>query len=289
MRDEHSALVEEIRKAISSGALSRTEIEGRLTRAIEEESIQQDHPADSEFLNVCLDLLADLKTGGQFSYTPDIEETKGSVFFQYEKHAKGQNAAAKTIKAVCMVLVLLVVGGFGVLVPRYGWLSTSVTPDEQQYVVEKQDMNAGVNSYADDEIAPDVFVTTDLDEAIARLGFEPHVPTNLRNGWSVRQATVMKAYLYRRLIVVYADDESGLNFIYDVCRYDSSHTADLCFEQNQQGELIKLHPAINMYHAKNVEHNLFSWIEKDTIYSVYGDVDDEKMLEIVQSIIEGAE
>ncbi len=289
MSDEHSALVEEIRKAISDGALSKDEIEGRLMKAVEEESIQQDHPADSEFLNVCLDLLSDLKTGGRFSYKPDVEETKGTVIAQYEKQAKIQSTAAKTIRVVCMVIVLVLVGCFGVLAPRYGWLSTGVTPDEQQYVVERQVVTAGTNSHADSEITPDSLVTTNLDEAIARLGFRPNMPIKLWDGWSVEQAIVLRTYHNRRLIVFYANDGNGLSFMYEVCWYNSMQTASLYFEQNQQGNLIKINPSVSVYHAKNEGHNLFSWIEKDTVYSVYGDVDDEKMLEVVQSIIEGDE
>ncbi len=289
MSNEHNALLEEIRNAISSGALSKTEIERRLIRAVEEESIQQDHPADSEFLNVCLDLLAKLKTGGKFFYKPDLEESKGIVFAQYEKHAKRQEAVAKTAKVVCTVLVLVVVSGFSVLVPRFAWFSTSVTPDEQQYVVERQVMNTGVSSHADEEIAPDVFVTTDLAEAIAELGFDPHVPTKLRDGWSVQQIKVMKTNRSHRIFVRYADDEKGMSFILEVGRYESSEAAEQRFEQNHKGELMELHPDVSVYHAKNVEHNLFVWVEKDTMYGVYGDAGDEIMLELVQSILEGAE
>lgn len=292
MSDEHSALVEEIRKAILSGALSKAEMEGRLKAAIIEETTQQNHPADSDFLDACLDLLSHLKTNGRFSYMPDLEGMKGLMNTRYDKHVKepiGQHMIAKTARVICAVAVMLVAGSFGTLIMAGNRLSTSMTSDEQQFVVEHQGMPTEMSSYADEELDVDTFFSGDLEEVIARLRFDPHVPMNPPEGWSVEKATAVSTPLSRRLLVVYADDEGQSSFICEINKYDSTQTSKLIFEQDQRGELIKLGDDAHVYHAKNVDHTLLMWIDQDVVYSIYGNADDQVMLKLAQSIIEGAE
>jgi len=291
MNKEHSALVEEIREAISSGALSKEAIEARLTKAVEEESFQQDHPADAEFLNVCLDMLANLKTGGQFSFTPKVEEAKAAVTEKYEERVRFRGITRRIVKVACALVVVLGVGCLGVFAPRFGWLSARSTPDEQQYVVQGQSLDIGAVGHAGEsaKIDTDVFVTTNLSEAVEKLGFQPRVVRQLSDKWSVKQCTVFLSGLADKLTVAYIDNNDKSMYTYEICRFHSIDDAITCFEQNQQGQLLKFDGSINLYYTENEGNQLYSWIEQDTICSVYSATTGENILEFVQELIKGVD
>jgi len=290
MNKEHSALVEEIREAISSGALSKEAIEARLTKAVEEESFQQDHPADAEFLNVCLDMLANLKTGGQFSFTPKVEEAKAAVTEKYEERVRFRGITRRIVKVACALVVVLGVGCLGVLVPRFGWLSARSTPDEQQYVVQGQSVDVGNRGYADEtiELQPRVLTTTVLDEAIAALKFSPLMPAKLPEGWSVAKYTIIEGLNKDRLLVTYTQNETGVMLIYEVCNYDTIDHAFVSFEQSKQGKLIESHNT-QVYFSENTDNTLYTWIDGKVVYSVFGHVPNELLWEIVRQVLEGVE
>ena len=85
-------------------------------------------------------------------------------------------------------MVLLI--GDGIL--KRGWFKKYSTPDGQQYVVQGQEINPGIISegVADNEPRTGELTTTNLDEAIKFLGFEPDLPTWMPDGWTAENYNI---------------------------------------------------------------------------------------------------
>lgn len=98
--------------------------------------------------------------------------------------SKKQNVLWRGALAAFALIVLAV--GVEMLLHRE-WLEGASTDDGQQYVVQGQEMDPGIISegIADNEPHIGELTTTNLDEAIKFLGFDPDLPTWMPDGWKL--------------------------------------------------------------------------------------------------------
>ena len=183
-------------------------------------------------------------------------------------------------------MVLLI--GDGIL--NRGWFKKYSTPDGQQYVVQWQEINPGIISegVADNEPRTGELTTTNLDEAIKFLGFEPDLPTWMPEGWNVENYYVAAVSDSLKIITNYVTPDVQI-VAFSQTRFlsieDSAQDAFLSFEQNQEGTLFQI-DKIEVYSAQNLERNRYTWKMNEDIFSLSGVINDLEATQMITSIID---
>lgn len=269
MSGGNQMLLDQIKEAIENGTLTQEEIERRLKAAIETEFVQQGHPADSEFLNLCLDLLGQIQTGGHYEYVSHMEESKAAVTEKYQRYmrAKRIRGVATRVATVAAIVILLV----GVVFQK-SWFSGHSTPDEQQYVIQGHTISAGTNGIADNnsDESTDIFTTSDIQLAYSRSHLAPNVPADPGFTYDNVEYTVITSNPYYIFSVVYTDNDHNIILRYNVKQYrnTSSYDVQLAFEQDKSGEDIMLLSKIPAYSTENIGRYQIVWLDKDSVYTV---------------------
>ena len=152
---------------------------------------------------------------------------------------------------------------------KRGWFKKYSTPDGQQYVVQGQEINPGIISegVADNEPRTGELTTTNLDEAIKFLGFEPDLPTWIPDGWMltsyevgvITDETIIKATYAK------ADDM----IVYIQKRYADLDNAYASFEQNAEGH-VTIIGNTEVYCSENINRARYNWKKDNDVFSLAG-------------------
>lgn len=173
-----------------------------------------------------------------------------------------------------LVASVLMVVLFGVEIPfNREWLSGSSTQDEQQYIISEQTIDLGLvdEGKADDSMAdPQSITTTNLDEAIAFLGFAPAMPQWMPDGWELLPYYASRTASSERFVATYAHDEQDYNLVYQTVYYYDAERASAAFEQNRTGEEIDLANGKTVYISENFNDTTCVWYESLACYSLAG-------------------
>ena len=173
-----------ILNAINYGTVSQEETVRRLEELVRLELEKGGEESDVELITQAEDLLQEMLAKDAQPIESREAETKAAVLRRIAVEKKRQHirkAALKVASVAAAFMVLLI--GDGIL--NRGWFKKYSTPDGQQYVVQWQEINPGIISegVADNEPRTGELTTTNLDEAIKFLGFEPDLPTWMPEGW----------------------------------------------------------------------------------------------------------
>ena len=287
MDGENSQYIAEIKAAIQSGALTRSEMYGRLMRAVETEISKTDGTADMKFVAAAQDLIRVICGGKEEDDQLKMEQALQATRAKLEamqKRRRRNRVIGRTIIATAAVIVFAVVGE-GVL--RRQWLSGQPTEDEQQYVITGHEIDPKLiqkGNAANGTIEPVEITTTDLSEAISVLGFTPPMPTWFPDGWVIEDyyASVNPANITFSIFLT----NGGIELIkYDLTRYNEIGNALNSFEQNAKGTEIPLEQW-NIYITENIERRVALWREDNTAYSLHGPLSEDLILKIIKSINE---
>lgn len=274
-----------ILNAINYGTLSQEETVRRLEELVRLELEKGGEKSDVELITQAEDLLQEMLAKDAQPIESREAETKAAVLRRIAVEKKRQHirkAALKVASVAAAFMVLLI--GDGIL--NRGWFKKYSTPDGQQYVVQGQEINPGIISegVADYEPRTGELTTTNLDEAIKFLGFEPDLPTWMPEGWNVENYYVAAVSDSLKIITNYVTPDVQI-VAFSQTRFLSIEDAFLSFEQNQEGTLFQI-DKIEVYSAQTLERNRYTWKIDEDIFSLSGVINDTEALQMIISIID---
>ena len=274
-----------ILNAINYGTLSQEETVRRLEELVRLELKKGGEESDVELITQAEDLLQEMLAKDAQPIESREAETKAAVLRRIAVEKKRQHirkAALKVASVAAAFMVLLI--GDGIL--NRGWFKNYSTPDGQQYVVQGQEINPGIISegVADNEPRTGELTTTNLDEAIKFLGFEPDLPTWMPEGWNVENYYVAAVSDSLKIITNYVTPDVQI-VAFSQTRFLSIEDAFLSFEQNQEGTLFQI-DKIEVYSAQNLERNRYTWKMNEDIFSLSGVINDLEATQMITSIID---
>lgn len=275
-----------IKDAIKNGILTKEEISRRLTYAISEEYQKDPAIRDNRFILACEKILYEMHTGK--SYVSRKEESKKALIERLERKAERHSIhiirKAWRVVVVACALVVLIIGADIVL--HREWLRWRSTFDEQQYVVQGQSVDPGLmtESYAANGQGNAELTTTDLNELISFLGYEPTIPIWLPDELSIENyyASVMSDETIIR--VHYSQNSSEDEIVYTQISYSNAEDAYSTFEQNEEGNVFFIESQI-VYQAENMHRPRYNWIKGNNAYSLAGILNEEAMKHMIQSTL----
>ena len=274
-----------IKEALKNGSITKEQLFTRLSNAVEQEYQKPVSEQDVAFLSACQDILDEMRTGKVYvSRKEECKKALKQCLSQEVRHrSKKQNVLWRGALAAFALIVLAV--GVEMLLHRE-WLEGASTDDGQQYVVQGQEMDPGIISdgIADNEPRTGELTTTNLDEAIKFLGFEPDLPTWMPEGWNVENYYVAAVSDSLKIITNYVTPDVQI-VAFSQTRFLSIEDAFLSFEQNQEGTLFQI-DKIEVYSAQNLERNRYTWKMNEDIFSLSGVINDLEATQMITSIID---
>lgn len=273
-----------ILNAINYGTLSQEETVRRLEELVRLELEKGGEESDVELITQAEDLLQEMLAKDAQSIESREAETKAAVLRRIAVEKKRQHirkAALKVASVAAAFMVLLI--GDGIL--NRGWFKKYSTPDGQQYVVQGQEINPGIISegIADNEPRTGELTTTNLDEAIKFLGFEPDLPTWIPDGWMltsyevgvITDETIIKATYAK------ADDM----IVYIQKRYADLDNAYASFEQNAEGH-VTIIGNTEVYCSENINRARYNWKKDNDVFSLAGKLSNEDANQMILSSLQ---
>lgn len=273
-----------ILNAINYGTLSQEETVRRLEELVRLELEKGGEESDVELITQAEDLLQEMLAKDAQPIESREAETKAAVLRRIAVEKKRQHirkAALKVASVAAAFMVLLI--GDGIL--NRGWFKNYSTPDGQQYVVQGQGMDPGIISegIADNEPRTGELTTTNLDEAIKFLGFEPDLPTWIPDGWMltsyevgvITDETIIKATYAK------ADDM----IVYIQKRYADLDNAYASFEQNAEGH-VTIIGNTEVYCSENINRARYNWKKDNDVFSLAGKLSNEDANQMILSSLQ---
>ena len=273
-----------ILNAINYGTLSQEETVRRLEELVRLELEKGGEESDVELITQAEDLLQEMLAKDAQPIESREAETKAAVLRRIAVEKKRQHirkAALKVASVAAAFMALLI--GDGIL--NRGWFKNYSTPDGQQYVVQGQEMDPGIISegIADNEPRTGELTTTNLDEAIKFLGFEPDLPTWIPDGWMltsyevgvITDETIIKATYAK------ADDM----IVYIQKRYADLDNAYASFEQNAEGH-VTIIGNTEVYCSENINRARYNWKKDNDVFSLAGKLSNEDANQMILSSLQ---
>lgn len=273
-----------ILNAINYGTLSQEETVRRLEELVRLELEKGGEESDVELITQAEDLLQEMLAKDAQPIESREAETKAAVLRRIAVEKKRQHirkAALKVASVAAAFMVLLI--GDGIL--NRGWFKKYSTPDGQQYVVQGQKIDPGIISegVADNEPRTGELTTTNLDEAIKFLGFEPDLPTWMPEGWKLTNYEVGVVTDETIIKATYVNADDIIVFIQK--KYTDLDNAYASFEQNAEGHVITIGNT-EVYYSENTNRVRYNWKKENDVFSLSGNLASKDANQIILSSLQ---
>ena len=279
------AQIHKLKEDILAGNTTYSDVERRLSAAIEAEYDRED--ANIDFINACEDLLLEMHTDGELPSFPTSEE----YAIEMQKHmlVKKERSFLPKLAWRCAAVLaaMLVIALLGDQVFHWQWFSGTSTEDEQQYVIQGHKVTVPMITESIAEHEGEMLQTDKREEVIDFLGFTPPTLSSSALAIEKEQYVVMVDSEGITLSARYFDSvDDGSPLLLKVQYCSALENAYMLFEQDAEGEKINIHSQ-DVYVAMNLDRVSFTWMDDTSVYRIAGDIDQRIGELIVSDIIGG--
>ena len=283
---EESRIVEETRQKIATGELTYDQMKEKLIAAINKEYDKEGEP-DVELINACEELLAELATEGQ-PLPESHEKQYGEVIRRNIEILHGTSKKVRLFPRIAAVLAMLVLLlGIGQTFLHWEWFEQGSTDDEQQYTVQgfAVDPSLIAKCIADEGNTSAMYYSDNYDEIKQYLGFDLPSRVFLKDWNPIHYfAEIQSAYV--KCTVLYSNTQTNDEIAVQIVMFSNVENAYTTFEQNDNGNEENI-GRISIYRSQNLDKNTIVWLEQNCIWRCYGQIDDEQLSTVVETIIGG--
>jgi len=182
---------------------------------------------------------------------------------------------------VVSVLVLVVLSDAAF---HWNWFVGSPTADQQQYVIKGHQVDLSLISKCIAEHSPDStsFSTTNWDEMVDYLGFEPEVFQDTEAIQMIKcNARVMSSEI--QISVVYKELTTEKSIVFQSIFCTDINDAYMTYEQ-ESGYKREIADIGVLYVSNNHANSAYIWIKDNVVFSILGDIDDSLAEMMIRTI-----
>lgn len=291
MDHDRRACADQILKAIEYGHIPKKEIERRLYEIIDSELSGPLHAEwDRTKVDLCHELLWELYTNGEEPFPDSAEAIKERVAEKHSAYKRKKTILKYGLRVAAIVIVLVAISAVIGLTPSVHWFHIASTPDEQQAVVTKREINMQTVAVAiDSHNQSDSFSSADKAEVVEFLGFDPGLPDSLCVALLPERYNVSISPEYIRIACRYSDSgkskATGEVISIRLTVFTSSDNAKVFYEQDQEGEHIVIQ-GIPVYRYTNEGKVSYLWMEDHTIVRLMANVQSDEVETCVEETID---
>lgn len=283
--------MEAIKHSILDGSLTHHQICDMLLHEIDKELKKNAEEVDMEYVNACQRLIESFYQEKAVQVESHADQNFAAVHakLQEAKRPAHRKLAVKYVFSAACLLILL----FGVdILFTNRRIHTNYSPDNEQIIFHGTLTTPGTIQRADANGNPDdmrELITTDWNETIAFLGYEPEMPTWLPAGWELLNYNSSIFSDFSCLFATYAKVGCDELLQYSVEYYFGSEPIHSDFEQDAIGHEVDIANGTRIKITSNIGSNVAFWHDGITIRSVTGTVSQEEILQMIESIYEQEE
>ena len=273
--------MDELLQAIKEGELSKDEIIKRLNSAIDRE-YQKKKGADMAFVAACENLLDKLLGGDKTPFVSHtakyLSEIRRNTVVRTKPKARPMVRLASVVVSI-LVLVVLSNAAF-----HWNWFVGSPTADQQQYVIKGHQVDLSLISKCIAEHSSDStsFSTTNWDEMVDYLGFEPEVFQDTEAIQMIKcNARVMSSEI--QISVVYKELTTEKSIVFQSIFCTDINDAYMTYEQ-ESGYKREIADIGVLYVSNNHANSAYIWIKDNVVFSILGDIDDSLAEMMIRTI-----
>lgn len=273
--------MDELLQAIKEGEISKDEIIKRLNSAIDRE-YQKKKGADMAFVAACENLLDKLLGGDKTPFVSHtdkyLSEIRRNTVVRTKPKARPMVRLASVVVSI-LVLVVLSSAAF-----HWNWFVGSPTADQQQYVIKGHQVDLSLISKCIAEHSPDStsFSTTNWDEMVDYLGFEPEVFQDTEAIQMIKcNARVMSSEI--QISVVYKELTTEKSIVFQSIFCTDINDAYMTYEQ-ESGYKREIADIGVLYVSNNHANSAYIWIKDNVVFSILGDIDDSLAEMMIRTI-----
>lgn len=273
--------MDELLQAIKEGEISKDEIIKRLNSAIDRE-YQKKKGADMAFVAACENLLDKLLGGDKTPFVSHtdkyLSEIRRNTVVRTKPKARPMVRLASVVVSI-LVLVVLSSAAF-----HWNWFVGSPTADQQQYVIKGHQVDLSLISKCIAEHSPDStsFSTTNWDEMVDYLGFEPEVFQDTEAIQMIKcNARVMSSEI--QISVVYKELTTEKSIVFQSIFCTDNNDAYMTYEQ-ESGYKREIADISVLYVSNNHANSAYIWIKDNVVFSILGDIDDSLAEMMIRTI-----
>lgn len=285
-----------LREEMTSGRISRADLQARLEIMIEEAYLHA--PVDAAFISSCETLLQTVITG-EYAPQPSITEDCQRIIRQ-NTHISKPTTLNWTGRLVAMAALLIAIVFIGEFVIDREWIAGTTTPDGGTYVIRSYEIDTGfISASAIDYIADEDavrFSTQEWSELTDYLGYEPAMINVSALGLHPQgQYDVFTGMQSRTLIMGYSNAGTGTAFQYVNCvivDYFRQEDVLFAFQQNAEGRTVNVAGQKVYLSTYTVEQPLESqncisitWMQGTQLFHLTGNLSEEKLIMTAEMII----
>lgn len=273
-----------IKEALKNGSITKEQLFTRLSNAVEQEYQKPVSEQDVAFLFACQDILDEMRTGKV--YVSRKEECKKALKQRLSQEVRQRSKKQNVLWRGALAAVALIVLAVGVeMLLHREWFEGASTDDGQQYVVQGQEMDPGIISegIADNEPRTGELTTTNLDEVIKFLGFEPDLPTWMPEGWKLTNYEVGVVTDETIIKATYVKADDIIVFIQK--KYTDLDNAYASFEQNAEDHVITIGNT-EVYYSENINRVRYNWKKENDVFSLSGNLASKDANQIILSSLQ---
>lgn len=273
-----------IKESLKNGSITKEQLFTRLSNAVEQEYQKPVSEQDVAFLFACQDILDEMRTGKV--YVSRKEECKKALKQRLSQEVRQRSKKQNVLWRGALAAVALIVLAVGVeMLLHREWFEGASTDDGQQYVVQGQEMDPGIISegIADNEPRTGELTTTNLDEVIKFLGFEPDLPTWMPEGWKLTNYEVGVVTDETIIKATYVKADDIIVFIQK--KYTDLDNAYASFGQNAEGHVITIGNT-EVYYSENINRVRYNWKKENDVFSLSGNLASKDANQIILSSLQ---
>ena len=291
MDHDRRSCADQILKAIEYGHIPKKEIESRLYEIIDSELSGPLHAEwDRTKVDLCHELLWELYTNGEEPFPENAEAIKERVAGKHSEYKRRRRILTNGLRVAAVVMILVGISVALGLLPSVHWFRLVSTPDQQQVIVVGREVNVqSVANAISSHEESGIFNTTNKEELIQYLGFDPGLPDSLNTEYlPVRYDASIDPGSIRVICQYQSIKPDTLDTRLISVRttiFSSAESANIHFEQDSTGEKVYINGTI-VYKFTNTGRLSYLWTEDHTIVQFVSYVDSDNTDATVGEIIE---
>lgn len=261
----------DLRRRFDKGELTGDELSTLMLQAIETETEKPMEEINDAWLTACGELMSYVDHDKLAQLPDHTEQIRAELVAAIRKEEKLQQMRVVyrvALAAACFLLVFV-----GVSFSKQ-WFQAKQSPDEQVYNLSGQqiELHAESQAAADDDEMWRECETTDFQELCDFLGYTPHVPTWVPEGWVLNSYYASADGESRSITAVYEKAEGKNCLIYDYKQAENISTISVDFYQDSVGENVKLENGLDIYLTMNTDEPVAVWMTSSTYGCATGPV-----------------
>lgn len=281
--DDTRKFIDELLQKLAMNQITCDELARRLAIAIETEYLKREPRLD--FINTCEDLLWELGTQGQQSFTSANDRYLSEINRAIIERGKAKVAFSpvQRFAIIAIALLLIIFSGYDAL--QFKWFTHETQSNGEIHIIQGHEVTIElIQAALAEHDAYTTIKTNDFNEVCAFLGFTPSLisPESLSANTATYFVTIESGLVI--LDTRYSDSADNSIAVLKIEYYLDPEEAYFMLQQDTPGEYVNINGQ-TIYYSTNIDRQSYAWLGNSTLITLSGYIEREHGLQIIEELI----